>query len=110
MPSMIRRMRTRLPTYLSTGLGAFVAIANTPRDRWFPKQNEEGLCLGADTVKPCSAGGTRFGLFEQCADGCSQAKHNANCAAGLSTAGFRPPLSVRIKQVTPAMFACRSCG
>jgi hypothetical protein len=32
MPSMMRRMRTRLPTYLSTGLGALVDIANTPRD------------------------------------------------------------------------------
>src|SRR5579863_4196508 len=32
MPSMMRRMRTRLPTYLSTGLGALVDIANAPRD------------------------------------------------------------------------------
>src|SRR5712675_1760828 len=32
MPSMIRRMRTRLPTYLSTGLGALVDISNTPWD------------------------------------------------------------------------------
>src|SRR6476659_3083781 len=30
MPSMIRRMRTRLPTYLSTGLGALVDISDTP--------------------------------------------------------------------------------
>src|SRR6201996_8836736 len=30
MPSMIRRMRTRLPTYLSTGLGALVDISSTP--------------------------------------------------------------------------------
>src|ERR1700674_4597751 len=37
MPSMMRRMRTRLPTYLSTGLGALVDIANAPQDygaRW----------------------------------------------------------------------------
>src|SRR5712671_5955039 len=32
MPSMMRRMRTRLPTYLSTGLGALVDISNTPWD------------------------------------------------------------------------------
>src|SRR5258707_15398480 len=32
MPSMMRRMRTRLPTYLSTGLGALVDICNTPWD------------------------------------------------------------------------------
>jgi hypothetical protein len=32
MPSMMRRMRTRLPTYLSTGFGALVDISNTPRD------------------------------------------------------------------------------
>src|SRR5258708_39692465 len=30
---MMRRMRTRLPTYLSTGLGALVDISNTPRRR-----------------------------------------------------------------------------
>src|ERR1700731_2252325 len=30
MPSMMRRMRTRLPTYLSTGLGALVDISDTP--------------------------------------------------------------------------------
>src|ERR1700683_4623582 len=29
---MMRRMRTRLPTYLSTGLGALVDISNTPRE------------------------------------------------------------------------------
>src|SRR6202035_4129094 len=32
MPSMMRRMRTRLPTYLSTGFGALVDISNTPWD------------------------------------------------------------------------------
>src|SRR5260221_11317917 len=32
MPSMIRRMRTGLPTYLSTGLGALVDISDTPWD------------------------------------------------------------------------------
>src|ERR1700726_4785531 len=47
MPSMMRRMRTRLPTYLSTGLGALVDIANTPWDRaGGMKQNENGVCLG----------------------------------------------------------------
>src|ERR1700678_1526731 len=46
MPSMMRRMRTRLPTYLSTGLGALVDIANTPRDYLGGmKQNESGVCL-----------------------------------------------------------------
>jgi hypothetical protein len=28
----MRRMRTRLPTYLSTGFGALVDISNTPWD------------------------------------------------------------------------------
>src|SRR6202034_1078167 len=46
MPSMIRRMRTRLPTYLSTGLGALVDIANTPRDHVCEmKQNGSEVCL-----------------------------------------------------------------
>jgi hypothetical protein len=30
MPSMMRRIRTRLPTYLSTGFGALVDISNSP--------------------------------------------------------------------------------
>jgi hypothetical protein len=44
---MMRRMRTRLPTYLSTGLGALVDIANTPWDHHVcgMKQNESGVCL-----------------------------------------------------------------
>src|ERR1700726_2391436 len=47
MPSMMRRMRTRLPTYLSTGLGALVDIANTPWDHHVcgMKRNESGVCL-----------------------------------------------------------------
>src|SRR3977135_4145367 len=46
MPSMMRRMRTRLPTYLSTGLGALVDISNTPWDyACSMKQNESEVCL-----------------------------------------------------------------
>src|ERR1700736_6779381 len=46
MPSMRRRMRTLLPTYLSTGLGALVDISNTPWDyACRMKQNENGVCL-----------------------------------------------------------------
>src|ERR1700752_1293221 len=33
MPSMIRRIRTRLPTYLSTGFGALVDISDSPWDQ-----------------------------------------------------------------------------
>src|ERR1700691_2987126 len=33
MPSMMRRMRTRLPTYLSTGLGALVDISGTSEEQ-----------------------------------------------------------------------------
>src|SRR4029077_5492447 len=47
MPTRVRRMRTRLPTYLSTGLGALVDIANTPWDHaGGMRQNESGVCLG----------------------------------------------------------------
>src|SRR5712672_1455845 len=46
MPSMMRRIRTRLPTYLSTGLGALVDISNTPGiARRGMRQNEGGVCL-----------------------------------------------------------------
>src|SRR5687767_9475313 len=43
MPSMMRRMRTRLPTYLSTGLGALVDISNTP---WDLRLQDEAVKLG----------------------------------------------------------------
>src|ERR1700733_1032554 len=46
MPSMMRLMRTRLPTYLSTGLGALVDISNTPWDHVRgARQNERRICL-----------------------------------------------------------------
>jgi hypothetical protein len=38
MPNMMRRIRTRLPTYLSTGLGALVDISNSP---WISAPGEE---------------------------------------------------------------------
>ena len=41
MPSMIRRMRTRLPTYLSTGLGALVDISSTPWDAGGTRQTKQ---------------------------------------------------------------------
>src|SRR6478752_4843072 len=46
MPSMMRRIRTRLPTYLSTGLGALVDISKHSWDS-APgmKQNGSGVCL-----------------------------------------------------------------
>src|SRR6266567_9364283 len=46
MPSMMRRIRTRLPTYLSTGLGALVDISKHSWD-CAPgmKQNGCGVCL-----------------------------------------------------------------
>jgi hypothetical protein len=44
---MIRRIRTRLPTYLSTGFGALVDISNTPWDHARGmRQNENRVCLG----------------------------------------------------------------
>src|ERR1700688_3914109 len=54
MPSMMRRMRTRLPTYLSTGLGALVDISRPPWDPSFGARHDESYASGADTVKSCS--------------------------------------------------------
>src|ERR1700704_3477701 len=57
MPSMMRRMRTRLPTYLSTGLGALVDISNTPWDyARGMRHHEMDYASGACTVKSCSEG------------------------------------------------------
>src|SRR6266478_2585133 len=57
MPSMIRRMRTRLPTYLSTGLGALVDISSTPWDyarRWAKRKRSMPQALVPS--KPASLG------------------------------------------------------
>src|ERR1700722_14568939 len=56
MPSMMRRMRTRLPTYLSTGLGALVDIINTPWDYAcrLGGKNEVEHFSGVNAVKSCS--------------------------------------------------------
>src|SRR5258708_30526213 len=55
MPSMMRRMRTRLPTYLSTGFGALVDISNSPWHlRPGMRQDENEFCRGANKVKSCS--------------------------------------------------------
>jgi hypothetical protein len=56
MPSMMRRMRTRLPTYLSTGLGALVdIITDTPSTITAQKHEqtrELRYAVGGNIVKP----------------------------------------------------------
>src|SRR5450755_14195 len=66
---MIRRMRTLLPTYLSTGLGAF-DISGTPREQAERKR----LQLGAKVSQ------SHNGIWERC--------QNANGAVLLSTGGM----------------------
>src|SRR5882724_4649839 len=95
MPSMMRRMRTRLPTYLSTGLGALVDIINTPwhdacrlkqkRSRTLLRRQCRQILLGNSVGNECRK-------FEQGPDGSALegfAGQNANCTVGLSTGGFR---------------------
>src|SRR3979409_2205521 len=60
MPSMMRRMRTRLPTYLSTGLGALVDISNTPWDCAL-ERGGRNYASRAGTVKSCSGVGEEGG-------------------------------------------------
>jgi hypothetical protein len=55
---MMRRMRTRLPTYLSTGLGALVDIANAPPDHGAP---ETGRIM-PQAVMPSNPARTKFGM------------------------------------------------
>src|ERR1700674_2260569 len=91
MPSMMRRMRTRLPTYLSTGLGALVDIINTPwhcacrlreeRSGTFLRRQCRQILLGNSAGNECRK-------FEQMPDGSALdgfAGQNANCTVGLST-------------------------
>jgi hypothetical protein len=65
MPSMMRRIRTRLPTYLSTGFGALLDIANSPCDRAGEKADETASAFDANTVKSCSGAGGNCRQFEQ---------------------------------------------
>src|SRR5260370_38893478 len=99
MPSMMRRMRTRLPTYLSTGLGALVDISNTPWDCGCRmKQNENGVCLRRQYRQILLGSvGEECRQFEQRTDWiCSRLpKQNANCRVGLSTGGF-PPVEISV--------------
>src|SRR5689334_25273591 len=69
MPSIMRRMRTRLPTYLSTGLGAF-DISVTPCGRHKAKMKRASrryavkLCTQRDTVKLNDLTAYRGGISE----------------------------------------------
>src|ERR1700727_294027 len=45
MPSMIRRMRTRLPTYLSTGFGALVDISRHSSGLGGDEASDLEVCL-----------------------------------------------------------------
>src|SRR5579863_8575069 len=54
IPSMMRRIRTRLPTYLSTGLGALVDIANAPQDHGSARTRVAEYASGGDAVKYCT--------------------------------------------------------
>src|SRR3954451_14540228 len=57
MPSMMRRMRTRLPTYLSTGFGALVDILQHSRDYALIKARRSM----PQTLAPSNPAGDRVG-------------------------------------------------
>src|ERR1700730_16833452 len=89
-PSFSWRMRTRLPTYLSTGLGALVDISSTPWD-YASRQNENGVCPRRQYRQILLGSvGEECRQFEQRTDRASSrlARQNANCIVGLSTGGF----------------------
>src|SRR5260370_2593615 len=92
MPSMMRRMRTRLPTYLSTGLGALVDICSTPWDCALgARQSEIGICPRRQYRQILLGSvGEECRQFEQRNDWVysRRARQNANCMVGLSTGGF----------------------
>src|ERR1039458_8324270 len=84
MPSMMRRMRTRLPTYLSTGLGALVDISTLLGIRL-----RAGSCLGRQYL--LGSVGEEYRQFEQRTDWSFSrlVRQNANGVACLSTLDFR---------------------
>jgi len=53
----MRRIRTRLPTYLSTGFGALVDIANSHCDLVGKEEDDAVYASGAYTVKTCLEAG-----------------------------------------------------
>jgi hypothetical protein len=64
----MRRIRTRLPTYLSTGFGALVDISNSPCDQAGNEANEFDQAFDASTVKSCSEIGEDCRQLEQRTD------------------------------------------
>src|ERR1700674_491197 len=90
MPSMMRRMRTRLPTYLSTGLGALVDISSTPWIRLKARQDELSLGRQYRQILLGSVG-EECRQFEQRTDWIFSrlVRQNANGTVGLSTLDFR---------------------
>src|SRR5216684_3811598 len=91
MPSMMRRMRTRLPTYLSTGLGALVDISSTPWDYALEaRQRKNGVCPRRQNRQILLVG-EECRQIQQRTDRVwsRRARQNANCTAGLSTGGLR---------------------
>src|SRR5215475_2734946 len=54
IPSIMRRILTRLPTYLSTGFGALVDISNSPCDQSGKEANEADEVLDTCAVGSCS--------------------------------------------------------
>src|SRR5580692_7319778 len=89
MPSMMRRMRTRLPTYLSTGLGVLVDISNTPWDR-ARTDKAGGICLrrryrqmlSGELVNTDNLSNEPTGSIP------GWPSQNANCTLGLSIGVF----------------------
>src|ERR1700704_740165 len=96
MPSMMRRMRTRLPTYLSTGLGALVDISNTPWDYACGRgKTKAEYASGANTVKSCSEASVR------------NADNLSNELTG-STLGYRNRMRIAVSVCQLWISACRN--
>src|ERR1700722_8206223 len=103
MPSMMRRMRTRLPTYLSTGFGALVDISNTPWDTPLGMRRTK-LCLRRQYRQILLGSvGEQCRRFEQRTDRVftRRARQNADCTVGMSTLDFHSPIFPPINRTQP---------
>src|ERR1700730_3402033 len=93
MPSMMRRMRTRLPTYLSTGLGALVDISKHSLGSGLQNEAKRKRSMPQAPIpsNPARRVGAECRQFKQRTDWiCSRLQgQNANCGVGLSTLDFR---------------------
>jgi hypothetical protein len=88
MPSMMRRIRTRLPTYLSTGFGALMDMFDAPLAIRLYRARQNGFAhCQQPSIFPRSSEAMQREFDNELTGGFVSAAKNAKRRASLSTTG-----------------------